>query len=190
MIAPKRTGRLLALLAAVATALTAWFAPSAATAATVQPTPTPTPTAVNPTAPDLEPGIYVLRGSSINLVSRESKVPVAIRNTFDSDVRVQVHINPSNPRVIVPSAVEITVPGGETVNAQVPVKAVAQGKVFLIVWVTTFSGIRLTKDRYIEMTVNPDVEVTLLSAFGALVVGLGAVGAWRMIRRRKAEETA
>ena len=181
--------RLWALAIAGAVAITAWFGTASATAAT--PAPTPTPTAQAPATPDLAPGIYVLRGSSINLVSRDSKVPVAILNTFDSDVRVQVHINPSNPRVVVPAAVELTIPGGETVNAQVPVKAVAQGKVFLIVWVTTFSGIRLTKDRYIEMMVNPDVEIALISAFGLVVVGLGSVGAWRMVRRRrKTEESA
>lgn len=179
------------LAAAVATALAAWFGGGAAYANTPTPTPTPSPTASAQPVEDLAPGVYVLRGSSINFVSRESKVPVAIRNTFESDVRVQVHIKPSNPRVIVPSAVEITVPGGETVNAQVPVRAVAQGKVFLIVWVTTFSGIRLTKDRYIEMNVNPDVEITLLSAFGLVVLGLGSIGAWRMAhRRRQPEEQA
>ena len=132
----------------------------------------------------------MLRGSSVNLVSRESKIPIAIRNAFDSDVRVHVHVSPSNPRVIVPGAVEIVIPAGETVNAQVPVKAVAQGKVFLIVYVTTFSGIRLTKNSYVQMTVNPDVEFALLGGFGALVLGLGAVGAWRMSHRRRPEQDA
>jgi len=130
--------------------------------------------------------VYVLRGSAINLVSRESKIPIAIRNTFDSDVRVHVHVSASNPRVIVPSAVEVAIPAGTTVTAQVPVKAVAQGKVFLIVSVSTFSGIRLTKDSYIQMNVEPDVELALIATFVAVVLALGGVGAVRTIKRRKA----
>jgi len=154
-------------------------------AATPSPAPTTQPTA-QPVAPELAPGVYVLRGSAINLVSRESKIPIAIRNTFDSDVRVHVHVSASNPRVIVPSAVEVAIPAGTTVTAQVPVKAVAQGKVFLIVSVSTFSGIRLTKDSYIQMNVEPDVELALIAAFVAVVLALGGVGAVRTIKRRKA----
>lgn len=154
-------------------------------AATPSPAPTSQPT-TQPAAPELAPGVYVLRGSAINLVSRESKIPIAIRNTFDSDVRVHVHVSASNPRVIVPSAVEVAIPAGTTVTAQVPVKAVAQGKVFLIVSVSTFSGIRLTKDSYIQMNVEPDVELALIAAFVAVVLALGGVGAVRTIKRRKA----
>jgi len=157
-------------------------------AATPSPAPTTQPTAqptAQPVAPELAPGVYVLRGSAINLVSRESKIPIAIRNTFDSDVRVHVHVSASNPRVIVPSAVEVAIPAGTTVTAQVPVKAVAQGKVFLIVSVSTFSGIRLTKDSYIQMNVEPDVELALIAAFVAVVLALGGVGAVRTIKRRK-----
>ena len=170
-------------MVAAATAVSVIFGSLAGNAATPAPTPTPTPTATQPITPP--PGIYLLKGSDINLVSRESKVPIAIRNTFDSDVRVHVHVNPSNPRVVVPSSVEIVVPAGETVNAQVPVKAVAQGKVFLIVWLTTFSGIRLTKNNYIQMHVDPDIEFALLASFSAMVLALGSVGAVRMVRRRK-----
>lgn len=161
------------------------------TAAPANPTPSATSTAttspepVKPAVPDVRPGVYILRGSNINLVSRESKVPVAIRNTFNSDVRVHVHVDPSNPRVIVPSSVEIVVPAGETVNAQVPVQAVAQGKVFLIVWLTTFSGIRLTKNSYVQMQVEPDIEITMLASFAGLVLALGVAGAIRTVRRRR-----
>ena len=173
------------IAALTAVAVLAFSAPTQA--ATPSPTPTPvvTPTPGAPTAPVVAPGVYLLRGSEINLVARESKVPIAIRNTFSSDVRVHVHVNPSNPRVFVPSSVEVVVPAGETVNAQVPVKAVAQGKVFLIVWLTTFSGIRLTKNNYIQMHVEPDIEFALLASFAGLVVALLVVGAVRTIRRRK-----
>jgi hypothetical protein len=155
--------------------------PAPSSTSTATPSPAPTQSAVR----EQKPGVYILRGSNINLVSRESKVPVAIRNNFSSDVRVHVHVNPSNPRVIVPSSVEIVIPAGETVNAQVPVQAVAQGKVFLIVWLTTFSGIRLTKNSYLQMQVEPDIEITLLASFAGLVLALGVAGAIRTVRRSR-----
>ena len=173
----------LALGASLSLGVGAGIAATPSPAPTSQPTTQPT---TQPVAPELAPGVYVLRGSAINLVSRESKIPIAIRNTFDSDVRVHVHVSASNPRVIVPSAVEVAIPAGTTVTAQVPVKAVAQGKVFLIVSVSTFSGIRLTKDSYIQMNVEPDVELALIAAFVAVVLALGGVGAVRTIKRRKA----
>lgn len=180
-----------ASLAVVAGAFGSGFGAVAASAtqSTETPAPVATPTEA-PTAPELAPGIYVLRGSAINLVSRESKIPIAIRNTFDSDVRVHVHVSASNPRVIVPNAVEVNIPAGTTVTAQVPVRAVAQGKVFLIVSVSTFSGIRLTKDSYIQMNVEPDVELALIAGFVGLVLALGGVGAVRTIRRRRAHAEA
>ncbi|MDE2386459.1 MAG: hypothetical protein KGL77_02025 [Actinomycetales bacterium] len=180
----------LALIAAVTSfAVLTYALPGTAVPASPEPSATsiatPSPEPTKPAVPELKPGVYILRGSNINLVSRESKVPVAIRNTFDSDVRVHVHVDPSNPRVIVPSSVEIVIPAGETVNAQVPVQAVAQGKVFLIVWLTTFSGIRLTKNSYVQMQVEPDIEITLLASFAGLVLALGVAGAIRTVRRRR-----
>ena len=134
------------------------------------------------------PSVRIVPGSVINLVSSESKVPVRIQNDFDSEIRVQVHMLPSNPRVVVPNAVEVVVPASSGINAQVPVKAIGNGKVFLIVWLTTFSGLRLTESAHLQMNVNAGIETTMLVIFGALIFGLGTVGVLRTRRklRRKA----
>lgn len=136
------------------------------------------------------PSIKIVPGSTINLVSRESKVPVRIQNDFNADIRVFVHMRPSNPRVVVPSAVEIIVPAQSSVNAQVPVKAIANGKVFLIVWLTTFSGLRLGPDSNLQMIVNADLELALLFGFGFAVVLLLVFGTVRTLRKRKIKELA
>ena len=134
------------------------------------------------------PSIHIVPGSVINLVSSESKVPVRIQNDFDSDIRVHVHMLPSNPRVSVPQAVEVVVPASSGINAQVPVKAIGNGKVFLIVWLTTFSGIRLTENSNLQMNVNAGIETAMLVVFASLIVALGTVGVLRTRskRRRKA----
>lgn len=130
-------------------------------------------------------GVYVVRGSDINLVSRESKVPIRIQNDFDADVRVHVHIQPNNNRLIVPDVVEIVVPALTEVTAQVPVKAIANGGVGLEVWVTTFSGIELGKKVTLRMEINADVESFLLVGLGSLVIALGVVGVIRTKRKNR-----
>ena len=134
------------------------------------------------------PSIHIVPGSVINLVSSESKVPVRIQNDFDSEIRVHVHMLPSNPRVSVPQAVEVVVPASSGINAQVPVKAIGNGKVFLIVWLTTFSGIRLGPNSNLQMNVNAGIETAMLIVFASLIATLGTVGVLRTRskRRRKA----
>jgi hypothetical protein len=158
------------------------FSPNAASAAATRPATLPT---------DI-PSVRIVPGSVINLVSSESKVPVRIQNDFDTEVRVDVHMLPSNPRVTVPNAVEVVVPANSGINAQVPVKAIGNGKVFLIVWLTTFSGLRLTDNAHLQMNVNAGIETTMLIVFAVLVVGLGSVGVLRTRRklRQKAQEGA
>ncbi len=133
------------------------------------------------------PSIRIVPGSTINLVSSESKVPVRIQNDFDADIRVHVHMKASNPRVTVPQAVEVVVPASSGINAQVPVKAIGNGKVFLIVWLTTFSGIRLGPNSNLQMNVNAGIENAMLIVFASLIGALGTVGVLRTrskIRRK------
>jgi len=139
------------------------------------------------------PSIHIVPGSVINLVSSESKVPVRIQNDFDSEIRVQVHMLPSNTRVTVPNAVEVTVPANSGINAQVPVRAIGNGKVFLIVWLTTFSGLRLTDNAHLQMNVNAGIELTMLIIFSAGIISLGTIGILRTrakLRRKARAELA
>ena len=148
----------------------------------------PNPTRAIPT--DI-PSIRIVPGSVINLVSSESKVPVRIQNDFDSEIRVHVHMKPSNPRVTVPQAVEVIVPASSGINAQVPVKAIGNGKVFLIVWLTTFSGIRLGPNSNLQMNVNAGIETVMLIVFAGLIASLGTVGGLRTrskLRRKASSE--
>ena len=174
-LAPRPLIATLALVAALAASI---FSANPALAVSKLPSELPT---------DI-PSVRIVPGSVINLVSSESKVPVRIQNDFDSEIRVQVHMMPSNPRVVVPNAVEVVVPASSGINAQVPVKAIGNGKVFLIVWLTTFSGLRLTENAHLQMNVNAGIETTMLVIFGVSVLGLGTVGVLRTRRklRRKA----
>jgi hypothetical protein len=159
------------------------FFPNVAFASSAAPVPNALPTDI--------PSVKILTGSDINLVSSESKVPVRIQNDFNSDIRVQVHMLPNNARVSVPQAVEVVVPANSGINAQVPVKAIGNGDVALTVWLTSFSGVRLTGDSVLRMNVNAGLELAMTVTFGVGVLVLGTIGVLRtrakLRRKAKAE---
>ena len=135
-------------------------------------------------------GVFIVTGSEINLVARTSNIPVQIKNVFDSEVLVHVHVQPTNPRVVVPASVEIKVPGNTSVTAKVPVVAVANGGVVLKVWLSTFSGNRLGKPTFLRMNVNADIELNMLIGFGGGIALLLGFGIARTVRKSKRKHAA
>jgi hypothetical protein len=129
--------------------------------------------------------IKIIKGSNINLVSQASRVPVLIQNNYDTDVRVLVHVTTSNLRVRLPQTTSVTISANSTVNAVIPVQAVANGDVELTVWLTSFSGVRLGPNSVVTMHVIGNAEAIGLGSLGGLVLILLIVGSIRMVRRRK-----
>ena len=130
-------------------------------------------------------GVFIVKGSEINLVARTSNIPVQIKNIFESDVVVHVHVQPTNPRVVVRASVEIKVPGNTSVTAKVPVVAVANGGVVLKVWLSTFSGNKLGEPTFLRMNVNADVELNMLLGFGGAIVLLFGFGVARQVSKNR-----
>ena len=143
--------------------------------------------AVNPHN-NLRPiGVRILTGSKINLVSHESKLPIAISNDFDTEVRVIVNVRPNTLQVVMPSAVEITIPAQTTVNAKIPITATSDGDVIIDAWLTTFSGLKFGRVVKLQVAVNEDVELYLILGFGSLVGFLIVIGVIRTLRRKTIE---
>jgi hypothetical protein len=132
--------------------------------------------------------VKIIKGSTINLVSQASRVPILIQNNYDTEVRVLVHVSPSNLRVRLPETTSVTIAPNSTVNAVVPVQAVANGDVELSVWLTTFSGDRIGPDQVVTMHVIGNAEAIALGTMGGLVLILLVIGSVRMVRRRKLAE--
>lgn len=129
--------------------------------------------------------VQIIKGSNINLVSRESRVPILIRNNYDTEIQVLIHVSTSNLRVRLPKTTLVTIAPNSTLNAIVPVQAVANGSVQLSVWLSSFSGVRLGDSETINMTVFSNAEAIAIGGLAGVVVLLLIVGSIRMIRRRK-----
>jgi hypothetical protein len=133
--------------------------------------------------------VFVVTGSNINIVSRESKVPVSIQNNYDRQVKIRVHASAPDPAVTVADFVSLTIPANSRKDALIPISFLSGGEYELDVWVTTFTDIRVGQNVAMKLTVNPDIEVLIIVAFGSLIVLLMVLGVIRMSRRAKARET-
>ncbi|MFY9305032.1 MAG: DUF6049 family protein [Rhodoluna sp.] len=130
--------------------------------------------------------ISIVKGSTINLVSRESSFPVPVTNDLPGEVRVIVHLRSSSPKVVVEeSTVQLVIPAGTTMNAQFPIRAIGSGDVVMVAWLTALSGFELGKRVNIKLTVNPDIETAAIVLFLSFVAVLFVIGTIRTVRRRK-----
>jgi hypothetical protein len=134
--------------------------------------------------------VFVVTGSNINIVSRESKVPVSIQNNYDRQVKIRVHASAPDPAVTVQNYVSLTIPANSRKDALIPISILSGGEYKLNVWVTTFNDIRVGETVEMNLTVNPDVEVFIIIVFGALIAVLLVLGAIRMKRRNTTGEQA
>jgi len=130
--------------------------------------------------------VSIVKGSGINLVSRESSLPVAVTNTLDGEVQVIVKFKSSSAKLVVEdSTMQLSIPAGTTVNAQFPIRAIGSGNVVLVSWLTALSGRELGDRVPINLTVNPDIETAAIVLFLSFVAVLMSIGVIRTLRRRK-----
>jgi len=130
--------------------------------------------------------VSIVKGSGINLVSRESSLPVAVTNTLAGEVRVIVNLESSSAKLVVEdSTMQLVIPAGTTVNAQFPIRAIGSGNVVLVSWLTALSGRELGDRVPINLTVNPDIETAAIVLFLSFVAVLMVIGVIRTLRRRK-----
>jgi hypothetical protein len=131
--------------------------------------------------------VDIVSGSEINLVSREATLPVVVTNTYDGRARVLVHMVSGSPKLQVGNkVVQLSIPAGETMNAQFPVSAIGSGEVTMITWLTSLSGVEIGPRVSIKLRVYPDIENVAIVLFLGLVAALTVVGVIRTMRKRRA----
>ena len=141
--------------------------------------------AANPATAKDTYDIKVVNASEINMVAKDSRLPIIIRNDYDSQARVLVHVSANNGKVSFPEATYAVIPGFSTYTAKVPVTAISSGEVELQVWLTSTTGVRLTENVTLKMNINADLEFVLLGSFFITVAVLGAAGVIRTLRKKK-----
>ena len=138
----------------------------------------------NPAAASDTYEINIVNASDINMVAKESRLPIIIRNDYDTAAKVLVHVSANNAKVTLPEATAVDVPGFSTYTAKVPITAISSGDVELDVWLTSTTGIRLTQNVKLNMHINSNLEVVVIGGFAGFVVLLGISGVVRTLRKK------
>ena len=132
------------------------------------------------------PGVSIVGGSDINLVSRESSFPVVVNNSLGGEVRVVVNLVSGSPKILVgQQKVSMVIEGGATANAQFPISAISSGEVVMVAWLTSLSGMEIGPRVTIKLSVNPDIETWAIVLFLSLVAVLVVVGLIRTARKSR-----
>lgn len=123
--------------------------------------------------------IEIVPGSNINLVARDTRIPVTVRNNTDEAVTVVVKGVSTSFRLEVLEFAEVLIPPQSSAIAELPVRAIANGPVQIAVWVEQKSGERLGEDVIVDINVAYDVELFLLVSLAVAMFSLIIVGVIR-----------
>jgi hypothetical protein len=126
--------------------------------------------------------VYIVPGSEVNLVARDGRIPVTIKNDSSESATIIVHGKSSTFRLEVLKETEITIPAGSSQVAEVGVRAVANGPVELEIWLEE-NGVEVGKREIIQVNVNYDVELFLLVSFAFAMFGLILIGSYRTVKK-------
>ena len=123
--------------------------------------------------------VEIIPGSNINLVARDTRIPVTVKNNTDEAVTVVVKGVATSFRLEVLDSAEILIPPQSSALAELPVTAIANGPVQIAVWVEEKSGERLGEDVIVDINVAYDVELFLLVSLAVAMFALIIVGVIR-----------
>lgn len=140
-------------------------------------------------APALAQDVEIVPGSNINLVARDTRIPVTVKNNTDEAVTVVVKGKSTSFRLEVLEPDEVLIPPQSSALAELPVRAIANGPVEIAVWVEQKSGEIVGDEVLIEINVAYDVELFFLVLMGVAMFTLIIVGIIRTViklgRRRE-----
>lgn len=123
--------------------------------------------------------VEIVPGSNINLVARDSRIPVTVKNNTDETVTVVVKGVATSFRLEVLDSAEVLIPPQSSALAELPVTAIANGPVQIAVWVEQKSGERLGEDVIVDINVAYDVELFLLVSLAVAMFALIIIGVIR-----------
>lgn len=126
--------------------------------------------------------------STIQLLTANADLPIAVRNDLPWPVNVQLFASPTDPRLEVKPMTETVVQANSTVRVKVPVSArVGSGEVDLRLSLYSPTGVQIQDTQSVRVAVRAEWETIGLIVFGGLTVVLIALGVIRTVRRKRRE---
>ncbi|MCF2707186.1 LEA type 2 family protein [Arcanobacterium haemolyticum] len=141
-------------------------------------------------ASDFASSVVVSPSSTINVISRETSLPVHVENSLGIDIGVVVSLTSRDQRLVSSSEVAVTIPAHGSAKVSIPVEATGSGNISVVINVLSPSGERVGASQALAVRVRADWENT-----GTLVVGVGLglvllVGVVRSLRHGRRSKDA
>lgn len=132
--------------------------------------------------------ISIPSSSTIQLLTANADLPIAVRNDLPWPVTVQLFASPTDPRLDVKPMTQTDVQPNSTIRVKVPVSArVGSGEVNLRLSLYSPTGVQIQGEQSIRVAVRAEWETIGLVIFGGLTVLLIALGVIRTVRRKRRE---
>ncbi|MBP3976873.1 DUF6049 family protein [Microbacterium sp. BLY] len=132
--------------------------------------------------------VNIPASSTIQLLTANADLPIAVRNDLPWPVTVRLYASPSDPRLEVTPVIDVEVQANSTTRAKVPVSArVGSGELDLRLSLTSPTGVPIQSEQTIRVAVRAEWETIGLVVFGGLAVLLIALGVVRTVRRKRRE---
>lgn len=129
--------------------------------------------------------ISVVPRQDINFITDVGDIPVRVRNELDVDATVTVVLRPDHPRLTVDDRSMETIPAGQEMDVQVPVRAIGSGDVEVTALILTPTGAMISDDSSFHVRVRAGWEEVGTWIAAGLVALLFLTGIWRTVRRGK-----
>lgn len=127
--------------------------------------------------------VTVVPRRDINFITDVGNIPVRVRNALDVDATVTVVLRPDHPRLTVDARSTATIPAGQELDVQIPVRAIGSGDVNVTAQVLTPTGAKISDDSSFQVRVRAGWEEVGTWIAAGLVALLFLSGIWRTIRR-------
>ena len=135
---------------------------------------------------DLRSSVGIVTTSPFTLLADNGTLPIPVSNQLDQPVTVYLTVRPLTGKLAVSdSRVEVKIEPNAQARAQVPVQAISNGSVQVVMTLTSGSSTSIGQPAVTEINVQAGWETPIVLAIGAVVVLVFAGGLVRNIVRRR-----
>lgn len=132
--------------------------------------------------------VNVVQPKPVQLFTSAAPLPVWVRNDLPWPVSVTLYSTPSDNRLDIQPATEVTALASSSTRVDVPIEArVASGRVDVSFWLESPTGVPIGQPEVADVTLRADWEGIGLGILGGVIVVLLILGSVRMVRRRRAD---
>jgi hypothetical protein len=131
---------------------------------------------------DILRAVQVVESSSFNFLADSASLPISVRNDLDHTVTVYITVQPQTALLSVgDSRVQLVIEPNSQGKGLIPVTAISNGTVEVVVTLTSSTGVRIGQPSTAEINVQAGWETPIVLVIAAGVFAVFAIGIIRRI---------